>query len=188
MKILGINGSPRIGGNTDTLLDKLLEGASANGASTEKIILNQLRLSPCQECESVNDDRECIIKDDMRKMYEKIRDADVIVLASPIFFGSLTAQTKIMIDRFQCVWQLKYMLGKDTGYKNKKGVFISVEGSDRKDFFDNARAIVKNLFATINAEYTGELFCSKVNEKASILKHAGCLKKAFKLGVELARG
>ena len=79
-------------------------------------------------------------------------------------------------------------MNKDTGYKRKKGVFVSVEGSEREDFFDNARSIVKNLFATINTEYTVELFCSKVDEKASILKHEGCLKKAFELGARLTRG
>ncbi|MBU0759315.1 MAG: flavodoxin family protein [Candidatus Omnitrophica bacterium] len=188
MRILGINGSPRIGGNTDILLDRVLEGARANNADTDKIILNNLKFSPCQECESVNNEGECVIKDDMHDLYKKIKDADVIALASPIFFGSLSAQTKIMVDRFQCLWRLKYILNKDTGYKRKKGVFVSVEGSDREDFFDNARSIVKNLFATINAEYTEELFCSKVDEKASILKHAGCLKKAFELGARLTRG
>jgi len=188
MKIVGMNGSPRIGGNTDILLDKVLEGAGAGGADTEKIILNDLEFSPCQECEVVNDDRECVIKDDMHAVYAKLKDADAIVLASPIFFGSLSAQTKMMIDRFQCVWQLKYILNKDTGYKRKKGVFISVEGSDRKDFFDNAKAVVRNLFATVNAEYSGELFCSNVDEKAGILKHPGCLKKAYELGTGLARG
>lgn len=188
MKILGLNGSPRIGGNTDILLGKVLEGAGANGADTEKLILNQLKFSPCQECESVNDNRICIIKDDMHAVYEKLKDADAIVLASPIFFGSLSAQTKMMIDRFQCVWQLKYMLNKDTGYKKKKGAFVSVEGSDRRDFFENARAIVKNLFATINAEYSEELFCSHIDEKASILKHAGCLEDAYGLGAKLAKG
>lgn len=188
MKILGINGSPRIGGNTDILLDKVLEGARSEGAETEKIILNRLKFSPCQECEDMRGDGECIIKDDMHEIYKKIRDADAVVLASPIFFGSLSAQTKMMIDRFQCLWRLRYILNKDTGYNKKKGVFISVEGSDRKDFFANAKAVVKNLFATIGAEYAEELFCSKVDQKASILKRTGCLEKAFELGMKLARG
>lgn len=185
MKVLGINGSPRIGGNTDILLDKVLEGAESKGAETEKIILNKLKFSPCQECESMRDDGECVIHDDMHELYKKIKDADILVLASPIFFGSLSAQTKMMIDRFQCVWHLKYMLNKDTGYRKKKAVFISVEGSKRNDFFENAKRIVKNLFATIDAEYQGELFCSGMNDKAGILKHAGCLKKAFELGARI---
>ena len=182
MKILGISGSPRISGNTDILLDKILEGAKSKGASIDKVILNKLKFSPCQECENMRDDGECIVQDDMQGLYKKIKETDVLILASPIFFGSLSAQTKMMIDRFQCAWRAKYILKKDTGYKKKKGVFISVEGSDRKDFFENARSIVKNLFATINAGYKEELFCPGVDEKRSILKHPDCLKKASDLG------
>ena len=97
MKVLGINGSPRIGGNTDILLDRVLEGAKSKGAKTEKIILNKLKFSPCQECENLPDDGSCIVEDDMKAIYEKIKDIDSLILASPIFFGSLSAQTKMMM-------------------------------------------------------------------------------------------
>jgi multimeric flavodoxin WrbA len=185
MKVLGINGSPRIGGNTDILLDKVLEGAKSKGAETEKIILNELKFSPCQECEKMADDGLCLVKDDMQAVYEKIKRADAIVFASPVFFGSLSAQSKMMIDRFQCAWRAKYILKKDAGYKKIPGIFISLEGSTRKDFFENAKSIVKNLFATINAAYKDELFCAGIDEKLGILKRPDCLKKAFDLGVML---
>jgi len=181
VKIIGINGSPRVGGNTDILLDKVLEGAKSKGADVEKVILNTLKFSPCQECENIRDDGTCIIEDDMQPLYKKIEDADAVILASPIFFGSLSAQTKMMIDRFQCAWRAKYILKKDTFKKKKRGVFLSVEASTRKDFFENAKAIVRNLFATINADYKKELFCPSVDEKGSILKYSDILKKAFEL-------
>ncbi len=182
MKVLGISGSPRINGNSDILLDRVLEGAKSKGADTEKIVLNKLKFSPCQECENLKDDGACIVQDDMQSVYKKIKEADVLVLASPIFFGSLSAQTKMMVDRFQCLWRAKYILKKDIGFKKIKGVFISVEGTKRNDFFDNAKSIVKNLFATINVKYKEELFCSGVDEKGSILKHPDYLKQAFELG------
>ena len=186
MNILGINGSPRMGGNTDILIDKALEGAKAKGAEIEKVILNTLKFSPCQECEVLRGDGSCIIEDDMQPLYKKIEQADAIILASPIFFGSLSAQTKMMIDRFQCIWRAKYILKKDIFKRKRKGVFISVEASTRKDFFDNAKSIVKNLFATINADYQEELFCSGMNEKGGILKYPDVLEKAFKLGQSIA--
>jgi len=188
MKVLGINGSPRIGGNTDILLDKVLEGARSKGAETEKIILNKLKFSPCQEHEKVKDDGSCLLQDDLQDVYKKIKAIDVLILASPIFFGSLSAQTKMMIDRFQCVWRAKYVLKKDNGFKKIKGVFISVEGSDRKDFFENAKSIVRNFFAVINASYKEELFCPGVDGKEEILKKPDCLKKAFGLGQRLVKG
>jgi len=187
MKILGINGSPRKGGNTEILLEKVLEGARQKGAITEHIVLNDLKISPCQECEDIGKRILCKIKDDMQEIYKKIKEADVIVLASPIFFGSLSAQTKIMIDRFQCVWRKKYVLNKDTGFKKKRGIFICVEASRNKKFFDNARSIVRNLFATINLKYEEEIFCSGLDKKGEVLKHQYCLKKAFQLGERLAR-
>ncbi len=188
MKALGINGSPRIGGNTDILLDKVLDGVRSRGAQTRKIVLNTLRFSPCQECAELRDDGACIVKDDMRVVYEAVEKADAVIVASPIFFGSLSAQTKMFIDRFQCFWRAKYILKIKTSGKKKAGAFISVEASTRKDFFENAKAIVKNLFATIDTDYKEELFCPGVNEKANILKHPEFLKKAFELGERIASG
>lgn len=188
MYVLGLNGSPRPGGNTDILLDKALEGAGSKGAKTEKIVLNLLKFSPCQECGHRRDDGACLVEDDMQRVYQKINKAEAIILASPIFFGSLSSQTKMMIDRFQCAWRAKYISGQEVFKKKKIGAFISVEGSTRKDFFENARAIVKNLFATINARYQEELFCPGVDAKAAILKHPDYLKKAFILGEKIASG
>ncbi len=185
--VLGINGSPRMGGNTDILLDKVLEGAKNKGAKTEKVMLNNLKFSPCQECDKLKNDGSCIIEDDLQPLYKKIKEADAAILASPIFFGSLSAQTKMMIDRFQCLWRAKYILKKGILKKNKKGYFISVEASTRKDFFENAKSIVKNFFVTIGVDYKEELFCSGVEEKGSILKHPDIFKKAFKLGERIAK-
>ncbi len=182
--VLAINGSPRRCGNTDILIDRFLEGAGAAGAKTEKIILNELIFSPCRECENMPDDGLCLIQDDMQSIYAKVKKADVLVLGSPIFFGSLSAQMKMMIDRFQCVWRAKYMLKKDVPGESssRKGYFLCVEASERKDFFHNAKSIVRNYFATIDVDYAGELFCSGVGEKGSIKNHPDFMKKAFEFG------
>ena len=182
MYILGISGSPRRGGNTETLLDRALDGAKEKGAKTEKIILNELKMVPCQECDKVNDDGTCRIEDGFQTVYEKIKKADGIILASPIFFGSLSAQTKIMIDRHQCYWRYKYMLKKPIRPTPKKGVLILVEASKRESFFDNAKSIVKNFFATINTEYNDELLCEGIDTKKAILGRGDYLDMAFELG------
>ena len=182
MLVLGINGSPRIGGNTDILLDRALNGARLKGVETEKIILNKLKFSPCQECKNTRDDGICIIEDDMQLVYKMVKKADAIILASPIFFGSLSAQMKMMIDRFQCIWKAKYVFKRKIFKKKKVGAFISVEASRKKDFFDNAKAIVKNFFKVINVDYKDELFCTGIDEKGEILRHPEYLNKAFELG------
>lgn len=189
MMILGINGSPRIGGNTDILLDSALSGARNKGAEVEKVILNTLNFSPCQECENARSDGVCLIKDDMRILHQKIREADAIILASPIFFGSLSAQTKMMIDRFQCIWRAKYIFKTYRKPEKKKpGAFLCVEATTRKDFFDNAGSIVKNIFAVMDVAFNEELLCSGVDKKGSIREHPDVLKKAFELGARIASG
>jgi len=137
-------------------------------------------------CEELKDNACCILEDGMRLIYKKIKASDALVVASPIFFGSISAQTKMMIDRFQCTWRAKYILKKDLFRKRKKGAFISVSASDTKDFFDNAKMIIKNLFATINVEYKEELFCPGVEKKGDILKHGDFLEKAYELGRKIA--
>lgn len=185
MYALGINGSPRIGGNTDMLLDKALLGAKDKGAKIEKIILNNLKMIPCQECEKVKDDGTCKIEDDFQGLYTKIKKADALILASPIFFGSLSAQTKIMIDRFQCYWRYRHVLKKSVQAGKKPGAFIAVEASKREGFLDNAKSIVKNFFATINVEYKEEVFCQGIDQKGEVLKHPDFLENALEMGKSL---
>ena len=106
-KVLGISASPRRGGNAEVLLDAALSGAAGAGAIVEKIILNELCLKPCQACDGCSKTGACIIKDDMRQIYKKVDETDALIVASPIYFGSLAAQAKIMIDRFQPYWVRK---------------------------------------------------------------------------------
>ncbi|MGB2630919.1 MAG: flavodoxin family protein [Candidatus Omnitrophota bacterium] len=190
MKILGISGSPRIGGNSEVLLDRALEGAASNGAECEKIVLEKLEFSPCREreYEEVDDKGLSPINDDIHIVYRKIQSSDGLILASPIFFGSLSAQTKMMIDRFQCVWVAKNVLNIDVFTKKIKGAFICAEATERKDFFENARAIVRNFFKTINAGYEEELLCTGVDKKGSVLGKPDMLDKAFELGKKLVEG
>ncbi|MBU0533953.1 MAG: flavodoxin family protein [Candidatus Omnitrophica bacterium] len=185
-RIIGILGSPRRGGNTKILLDKALEAARRKGAKTKKIILNELRFSPCQECENIRKDGVCTIKDDWQKIVSEIKKADGLILASPIFFGSVSAQTKMFIDRFQCLWLAKNVFQTYKAKKRKIGAFICVEASDRKDFFENAKAIVKNFFVTIDTDYKSELLCCGIDSKGAINKKPNCLKKAFEIGEKIA--
>ena len=179
MKVLGILGSPRRGGNSEFLLDKALEGAQSRGLDTEKIVLNELKFSPCQECGGCAKSGKCVVNDEMRLIYKKVDRADRIILASPIFFGSLPAQVKAMVDRYQCRWIAKYVLGKKDSRPSKRGFLILVSAAGKKSFFKNAESIVKNLFAVLDIEFKGKLYCPNVDNKAGISEHPDCLKQAF---------
>lgn len=203
-RVLGISGSPRKGGNTDLLLDEALKAARRKGAKTKKIVLDELKFSPCQECKNIRKDGICVIKDDWQNIFSEIENSDGIILASPIFFGSVSAQTKMMIDRFQCQWLAKNKFvppakplathGKTYKPKKRKatcheagrvGAFICVEASRRKDFFENAKSIVRNFFATIDVVYKEELLCSGVDKKGAVRERPECLKRASEIGKKI---
>jgi len=188
MNILSINGSPRHGGNTDVLIDKALEGVVSKGAEVDRILLRDLDISPCREAEyeMISDNGLSVIEDDIYVVFEKLKKCDAIIIGSPIFFGSVSAQLKTMIDRFQCVWVAKNIEEKVIFPKSIKGAFISVQATGRKDFFDNAESIIRHFFTTVNAEYVGKIFCPGVDAKGSVLAKPDMLKEAYRLGQKLA--
>ena len=187
MKVLGIAGSPRRGGNTDLLLAEVMRGAASRGAEVKTIILNSLKITPCQHCDGCLETGKCKVKDDMQMVYAELEEADRIVLASPIHFMGVTAQTKAMIDRCQALWVRKYIL-KQPPLKNRrerKGLFISVGGTNLTNLFQPAIATVKSLFRTLDITCAGELVFPGVDEKGAITKNPDALKQAFLAGQKL---
>ncbi len=188
MKVLGIFGSPRRGGNTDLLLDEALKGAEKEGAEVERLYLSDTTITPCKECHGCDQTGKCVILDDMQKVYPKLLGADIVILASPIFFYGVTAWTKALIDRSQALWSRKYLLkdpslGKEG--KKRKGFFISVGATKGQRVFDGAVLTVKYFFDVLNAEYVGELVFRGVEAKGDILKHPEALQQAFEAGRRL---
>lgn len=185
-QVLGLMASPRKKSNTDILLDTALKAAEEKGALIDKIIINELSFLPCQDCDDYGQDGRCKINDDFQKIYEAVLSADSIIVASPIYFGSITAQLKMAIDRFQCHWKEKFKNNKESSMSTKKGGFICIQASSRSDFFNNAKAVVRNFFATASIEYSQEVFCFNIEEKGSVYKHQDCIAKAKALGEALA--
>ena len=99
MKIAALLGSPRANGNTSYLTDQALAEASKLGIETEKIVLAQYQISPCQGHDECQDFASCPQKDDTESVVQKLYEADGVILASPVYFGNVTAQLKAFIDR-----------------------------------------------------------------------------------------
>jgi len=187
MKILGIMGSPRLGGNTDLLLDAVLSGAQSQGAEVEKLVIDKLNISPCREHYGCLEDGHCVIRDDMDALYPKLLAADGIVVASPMFFYGITAQLKALIDRCQALWARKHVLKQDWPGAGRKGAFIAVGATKGEKLFDGSIATVKYFFKTIGVEYAEELLIRGVDLKGDIQNHPSALKDAFELGRRLAQ-
>ena len=189
MRVLGIAGSPRRGGNTDLLLAEVMKGAASRGAEVKTVILDDLKIAPCQHCDACLETGRCKIEDDMQMVYDELMKADRIVLASPMQFMTVTTQMKAMIDRCQSLWARKYVLkqpplGSEPG--KKKGLFISVGGRKVANLFEPALVTVKALFRVLDIDYAGELVFPGIDEKGAITRHPDALKQAFLTGQKLA--
>ena len=187
MRVLGIMGSPRIKGNTDLLLDEALKATQSQGAEVEKIIVDKLNIAPCREYYGCLSDGNCVIRDDMVGIYPKLLEADVVIVASPMFFYGLTSQLKALIDRSQALWARKYVLKQNLPCEGRKGAFIAVGATKGQKLFDGSIYTVKYFFQAIGVEYAEELLVRGVDKKGEIIKHPSALKDAFDLGSRIAQ-
>ncbi len=188
MKFLAIWGSPRRGGNSETLLNAFIDGALQGGAEVERIALREVKISPCQEIYHCFKDGTCPIKDDMRPLYDKLLEADVVVLASPIFFYSVSAQAKAFIDRTQALWARRYVVKQDFPGPERQGVLLCTGATHGKLLFVGARLVAKYFFDAINVSYAAEILVRGVDDKDEILQQPEMLTAATDLGRRLAQG
>lgn len=189
---MGLAGSPRRGGNSELLLDEALAGAREGGASTEKIVLEGLEVRPCQHCDGCLHTGLCIIDDDMQAIHYKLKDADRLILITPVFFLGLPAQAKAMVDRCQALWVEKYLLKRRNMFardgSRRKGLWLSVGGRKGLGNFEGPRATVRAFFATLDLEFSGELLYPEIDPYRYILHHPTALKDARQAGKSLVQG
>jgi multimeric flavodoxin WrbA len=188
MKFLAIWGSPRRGGNSELLLEAFTRGATEAGAEVERIALREHKISPCMEIYHCFKDGTCPIKDDMRPLYDKLLDAEVVVLATPIFFYSVSAQAKAFIDRSQALWARRYVIKQDFPGPERQGVLLAVGATQGKLLFVGARLVTKYFFDAINVSYAAEILVRGVDGKGDIQQQPEVLTQATDLGRRLAQG
>jgi multimeric flavodoxin WrbA len=187
MNVIAFNGSPRREGNTDILLAEALRGVKERAGSVTVYQLSTLNLKPCLSCGHCDDTARCIIKDDMQDIHERIRSADRIIVASPIFFFGVSAQTKIMIDRCQSFWAEKYVHKKPVtpGPFGRKGLLLLVGGMKRNAKnvgFECSEASVRAFFRTVNVQEHATVAFDNIDEKGAIIRHPTALSDAYKAG------
>lgn len=188
--VVGIGGSPRRGGNSDLLLQEVMRGAASEGGQVKTIFLRDLNIEPCRHCDGCLNTGRCIIEDDMQWIHAELRRLDRLVLASPVFFMGVTAQTKAMIDRCQALWVLKYVLKLPVaigGGRERKGLFISVGGTAGSKLFEPSLATVKIFFKVLDISYDGALLFRRIDDKGAISRHPTALQEAFAAGQSLVR-
>lgn len=185
MKVVGIYGSPRKGGNSDQLLDKALEGAASAGAEVHKVAVRDLKMCGCIECGGCDKTGKCVVNDDMQTVYPLLEEADVVILASPIFFYGVTAQLKALIDRGQALWSKK-MLPRSGEERNlpsgRRGYLIAVGATRGKNLFEGAQLTAKYFFDALDMAYHGGVFFRRLEKKTAAQENPEALQEAFNLG------
>jgi multimeric flavodoxin WrbA len=115
MRILGFSGSPRKNGNTEILINEVLDVARKSGFETETFLMSEKQVAPCDACATCFELGACIVPDDMQELYARLERADAVIFGSPVYFGSVTAQTKAVMDRMFALLRSRSLKGKIAG-------------------------------------------------------------------------
>lgn len=189
-RVLAIAGSPRRGGNSETLLDRCLEGIAAAdpAVAIEKVALGEHTIGPCRNCGYCERHGRCRFADDddMKGLYPLFDECDRFVVASPIFFANVPAQLKAMFDRCQPYWVRRFIRRERHANADRKALFLCVGGFDHERFYPCARMVVKTWCLCLDIVLAGGLFYKAIDKRGDISRHPTALGEAFEAGRELA--
>lgn len=179
-KILILNGSPRLNGNTSALIEEFIKGAKLNGSEITKFDLDRMNIHCCKGClkGGKNPDSPCSQKDDMDKIYPHYKEADILVLASPMYYWAFSAQLKIFIDRIFAVTEI------DPNYKTPYKECIMLMAAEGNDD-NNSKPVIeyyKYLLNYLGWKDLGYLIAGGVLNIGDIKGKEEFLNKAFEMG------
>ena len=174
-KVLILSGSPRKGGNSDILCDEFAKGAIKKGHQVEKIRVAEKKVAPCTGCYFCkNNGGRCALNDDMGEILQKIIDCDVLVLSSPVYFYSICAQLKTVIDRTVARW---------TEIANKELYYIATAADSDDDTLDITLSCFHGFAMCIDGyEEKGTLYGRGVYEKGDVQKRPELMQIAYEMG------
>ncbi len=175
-RVLGIIGSPRRGGNTETLVDEVLFGAQQAGAHVEKIILSEINIKPCRACEACKKVGPCVQQDDLPWLLDKMQIGQVWVLGTPIYFWGPTAQLKMLIDRFHGI--------KDVVKGRRIILTIPMEDNNTRSACHTI-GMLTNTLDWLKAELYTTILAPGVLNPGEIHKHPDILYAARQAGREI---
>jgi arsenate reductase len=174
MMVLGFQGSPRKKGNTRYLLSAFMAEAETLGAKTRIIEAAQKNIVPCIGCGFCEKKGTCVTKDDdmTHEIYPLLREADAVVLATPIYFYNAPAQLKALIDRTQTLWSRKYKLKLTDPARHYRRGFLLAQGATKgKNLFEGVDLTARYFFDAIGAEYIGSLTYRRIENIGDMEKH-----------------
>lgn len=171
-------------------MKQAVAGAREAGAQVEEVVLRDLKMSPCLEIYGCKKEGRCAIKDDFQELYDKLKSCDGLILASPIFFYTVSAHTKIMMDRCQSLWVKKYWIDERPFGEldpNKKALFICLGATKGKKLFDGVLLTVKYFLDTLDMGLWKSLLYRGLDFEGEVEKKPEYLEEAHQAGADLAR-
>lgn len=184
MKILGIASSPRKGGNSQTLVEHILEGAREAGADTELIRLCDQEIEPCRGCGSCKKEGRCAIPDEMATLLEKMAASDAVVFGSPVYWFRLNSQAYPFLDRFYCLLKPDF----STEFpKGKKLVVALTCGGVGPDVLNPINAYLKNVFRFLGFSDAGFIWQNQCYLTSDLAKYPEKIEEAKGLGRSLVK-
>jgi len=183
-RVLVLLGSPRKKGNSSTLAEQIIKGAESVGAKVETIHLHAMNIAPCQSCYTCQkrDSKGCAIDDDMQTIYQKLIDNEAWVIASPVYWFNMSAQTKLFMDR--CFALPAYNKDAFSG----KRIAIAMSYGDTDPFTSgcvNALRCFQDAFRYVGAKIVGMVYGSAL-DSGEINSNESLMQKAEELGKTLA--
>ncbi len=172
-KVLILSGSPRKSGNSDLLCDEFMRGASEAGHKVEKIRVQEKSIACCIACYACRDTGICAIKDDMADIMQKMIDCDVMVLASPVYFYSIDAQLKAVIDRSVCRW---------TEVKGKEMYYIMTAADGERNAMDTTLACFRGYADCVEGAVEKGIIYGTGVYHAGEIKDTKYMQEAYEMG------
>ncbi len=192
MEVIAFSASPRNAGNTEYLLDRIIEGLREGGASVEKIRTHELDIFPCTGCGFCEQEGKCCFEDDFSRISERLIACDGVVFASPLYFMNTPAKAKALIDRCQSFWVARHRLGIDLfGSRRRFGILVACSGKQYgpggANIFRGIEDTATYFFDALGLEKLTSFLVRKVDSPRAIREKPDVLKRAKQYGKEIAR-
>jgi multimeric flavodoxin WrbA len=183
-KVIGFVGSPRKGGNTDILVRQVLAGAAREGDETKIFYLEDLEYQGCQGCRYCKLYQECRVADDMTLLYQELRTADGIVLGTPVYFGQMSGQTKLFLDRWYALLNPDFSSRLPEG---KKMVLVVAQGDADPKMFEPMVTHLETTMGFFGISMVETLVAAGVMSLGDAAKDPLIIGKAEKAGKKLGK-
>ncbi|HNT08426.1 MAG TPA: flavodoxin family protein [Methanoculleus sp.] len=190
-KVIALLGSPLPDGNTARLLDEAIRGAEEAGCDVERIVAAHLDIAPCMEIFYCQENETCEIRDEMIGIYDKFREMDGLIIATPVMTMGIPGRLKSFMDRFQVFYMAKYHRGRSfispEQRRRRKMLFISIAGMNLPTVFEGAKMTAKAFGEIIDCPYWDEVLRNDMDTIQDIRTRPEVMEAAYRKGYELGQ-